>query len=164
MVQKSYKQENIIGFADVDYREGCGRSVYLSAGRYVGRTCEYFRDRCAISRNGGICMGGSAQSLSADAHAETRQKNHFRDMAGPMSASDLSAFVFDDRRVWLPHWRRAFHLDVVGCKKQRLAVNPKINAMFPDTEDLGVPVEMPRSSSSRSPTPACLLHAGLFRS
>ena len=84
-------------------------------------------------------MGGSAQSLSADAHAETRRKNHFRDMAGPMSASDLSAFVFDDRRVWLPHWRRAFHLDVVGCKKTKIGREPQNQCDVSGYRGLGCP-------------------------
>ncbi len=101
-------------------------------------------------------MGGSAQSLSADAHAETRRKNHFRDMAGPMSASDLSAFVFDDRRVWLPHWRRAFHLDVVGCKKTKIGREPQNQCDVSGYRGLGCPSgNAAQAQAAAAHTPAC---------
>ena len=153
MVQKSYKQENIIGFADVDYRERLRPF----------RVFELLEDISDVHAN---ILEIGAQSPVMEGYVWVVARNRYQLTRMPRLGEKIT---FD---TWPGQCQRAIYprlfsmTDESGCriggvhsiwtlldvKKQRLAVNPKINAMFPDTEDLGVPVQMPRKLKQPQPT------------
>ncbi len=132
MVQKSYKQENIIGFADVDYRERLRPF----------RVFELLEDMSDVHAN---ILEIGAQSPVMEGYVWVVARNRYQLTRMPRlgeMTDESGCRIGGVHSIWT----------LLDVKKQRLAVNPKINAMFPDTEDLGVPVEMPRKLKQPQPT------------
>ena len=152
-MQISCKQEITIGFADVDSRERLRPF----------RVFELLEDIADVHAN---LLEVGAQSPVMEGYVWVVARNRYQLTRMPKLGEKITIETWPGQcqRVIYP---RMFALtDESGCRiggvhsvwtlldiqKQRLAANPKINAMFPDTTELGVPVEMPRKLKQPQPT------------
>lgn len=153
MVEKTCQQEITIGFADVDYRERLRPF----------RLFELLEDVADVHANM-LRVGAQSEVMEGYVWVVARNRYHLDRMPKLGEKLIIKTWPGCCHRAIYP---RMFALidgegtqiggvhsiwTLLDIKKQRLAANPEINAMFPDTSDLGIPVEAPGKLKQPVPT------------
>ena len=185
-MQKSYKRENIIGFADVDYQERLrpfrvfelledisdAHANILEIGAQSpvmeGYVWVVARNRYRLTR-----MPRLGEKITFETWPGQCQRAIYprlfsmTDESGcrPLASSSRRSFPVPAFAERLPHWRRSFYLDVAGCKKTKIGCESKNQCDVSEYRGLGCPGgNAAQAQAATAYTPACLLHTGLFRS
>lgn len=152
-MQKTCEKELIIGFTDVDFKERLRPF----------RAFELLEDLADMHAEQ---LGIGMESPMMEGYAWVVARNHVQLFSMPKLGEKIKIITWPGERQRMLY-PRLFKIEneegeciggaysiwtLLDRQRQRLASHPQINALFPDTEDLGVPVEMPRKLKQPQPT------------
>ena len=152
-MQKTCEKELIIGFTDVDFKERLRPF----------RAFELLEDLADMHAEQ---LGIGMESPMMEGYAWVVARNHVQLFSMPKLGQTIKIITWPGERQRMLY-PRLFKIEneegeciggaysiwtLLDRQRQRLASHPQINALFPDTEDLGVPVEMPRKLKQPQPT------------
>lgn len=143
-MQRTCQQQSTIGFADVDFRERLRPF----------RVMELLEDLADVHANL-LQVGAQSPAMEGYVWVVARNRYHLTRMPRLGETLTIETWPGQCQRVIYP---RLFALrdeqgrciggvhsiwTLLDKKRQRLASNPAINALFPDTTDLEIPVQAP---------------------
>ena len=152
-MQKTCEKELIVGFTDVDFKERLRPF----------RAFELLEDLADMHAEQ---LGIGMESPMMEGYAWVVARNHVQLFSMPKLGQTIKIITWPGERQRMLY-PRLFKIEneegeciggaysiwtLLDRQRQRLASHPQINALFPDTEDLGVPVEMPRKLKQPQPT------------